>query len=131
MIGSANPDSDLRRSLWVCRFSSLFRRVALNLLVGEASDTDLTGRRTVRTVYYALGSGARISYSIVSGRTLTTPPNADRLSRRQRVARTNKQGGLTVVTLVRHGRTYVLAGEVPARVVVALATAPLLKLRRV
>lgn len=92
--------------------------------------TDLTSGRTVRTVYYAVPSGARISYSIVSGPALSARAEAKQMIVAGTRLRTYRQGRLSVVTLVRRGRTCVLAGVVPARLVVALAKAPLVDDRR-
>ena len=92
--------------------------------------TDVTSGRTVQTVYYTIPSGARVSYSIVSGPALSAPAPKKQVLVGGTRLRTYQQGRLSVVALVRHGRTCVLAGAVPARLVVALARAPLVRARR-
>jgi hypothetical protein len=92
--------------------------------------TDVTGGRTVRTVYYTLPGGARLSYSIVSGAPLVPPAGARREIVSGIVLRSYHEGDLSVVTLVRSGRTCVLAAPIPGATVLALATAPLLRVSR-
>lgn len=87
--------------------------------------TDVSGGRPIRTVYYTLPSGGRVSYSIVSGAALSLPAPAHLVTVSGVLLRTYVERGLTVVTLVRHGRTCVLVGN-PATMVLALAVAPLL-----
>ncbi len=78
---------------------------------GERSDR--IGGHAVLTVYYRLRDGARLSYSIFSGAPASLPPTTrtvivDGVS----LHVFNTSSGLQVVTLVRKGRTCVLA--VPA-----------------
>jgi hypothetical protein len=87
--------------------------------------TDVTGGRTVQTVYYRLGDNAPVSYSVVSGSSLIIPPSAREVTVAGVRIHSYTRGGLSFVTLVRHGRTCVLAGTVPTRTLVALAAAPL------
>lgn len=86
---------------------------------------DVTGGRTVQTVYYRLGHTPPISYSVVSGSSLTIPPSAREVTVAGVRIHSYTRDGLSFVTLVRHGRTCVLAGRVPTRTLVALAAAPL------
>lgn len=91
----------------------------------SAQRTDRTGGRMVRTVYYTLRDGARLSYSIVSGPPLAAPGDARTEVARGVVLRSYRDRGLSVVTLVRSGHTCVLAGRIPTATVLALAAAPL------
>lgn len=85
------------------------------------------GGRPALTVFYRLQSGARLSYTVFSGRPVGLPAAAH-LVRYEgvplRVYRTSD--GLSVVTLVRHGRTCVLAAATAPAVVLALAAEPVL-----
>jgi hypothetical protein len=96
-------------------------------------DVVSTGRRIDRlagrpalTVFYRLRDGARLSYTVYSG-----APVALREARKTvvfrgvalRVAAVDSR--LSVVTLVRHGHTCVLAAPAAAGVLLALAEAPL------
>lgn len=93
--------------------------------------TDLTGNRTIRTVYYRLRDGVPISYSIVSGAALPVPPSPRHVIVAGVRITSYTKDRLSFVTLVRGGRTCVLAGAVPTRTVLALAAAPLLTPGRV
>jgi hypothetical protein len=93
--------------------------------------TDVTGNRTIRTVYYRLGDGVPISYSVVSGASLPVPPSAHHVLVAGVRITSYTEHRLSVVTLIRHGRTCVLAGAAPARTILALAAAPLLTPARV
>jgi len=83
--------------------------------------------RSALTVFYRLRGGQRLSYTVFSGRPVTVP-TAARQTRFQgvplRVYQTSD--GLSVVTLVRHGRTCVLAAPTSKRTVLALAAEPVL-----
>ncbi len=85
------------------------------------------GGRPALTVFYRLHNGARLSYTVFSGKPVGLPAAA-RLVRYEgvplRVYRTSD--GLSVVTLVRHGRTCVLAAATPRTVVLGLAAQPVL-----
>jgi hypothetical protein len=85
------------------------------------------GGRPALTVFYRLPNGARLSYTVFSGRPVGLPPAA-RLVRYQRVPlRTYRTSdGLSVVTLVRNGRTCVLAARTSQAVVLGLAAEPVL-----
>lgn len=88
--------------------------------------TDRRGGRTERTVYYVLSRGTRMSYTVVSGPPLGLPGAATRTVRVAGVSlRAYQKGRLRYVTLVRAGRTCVVAGEVSTRTLLALAAAPL------
>jgi hypothetical protein len=88
--------------------------------------TDQTGGRTIRTVYYTLPTQTRISYSIVSGSPLA-PPAAARVAVMLDgvTLRAYTDGALKIVTLVRNGRTCILAGQTSTQTLLALAEAPL------
>ena len=93
--------------------------------------TNVTGGRMIRTVYYRLPDGVPISYSVVSGPSLRVPTSVRQVivsGVRITIYTTHR---LSFVTLVRAGRTCVLAGPVAARTVLALAAAPLLTPSRV
>ena len=83
------------------------------------------GGRPALTVFYRLSNGARLSYTVLSGKPIS-PPGAARVvgydGVRLRVFNTDS---LAVVTLVRHGRTCVLAAPTTQDIVLALAKAPL------
>jgi anti-sigma factor RsiW len=85
------------------------------------------GGRPALTVFYRLSNGARLSYTVFSGAPVRLPAAA-RLVRYEgvplRVYRTSD--GLSVVTLVRHGATCVLAAATPRDVVLGLAAEPVL-----
>lgn len=87
--------------------------------------TDEFGDRKLLTVYYRLRNGEPMSYSIVSGTALATPRQATLVTFRGVQIRGYSDHGLGIVTLVRHGRTCVLAGKVGVGTLVALAEAPL------
>jgi hypothetical protein len=88
------------------------------------------GGRPALTVFYRLASGARLSYTVFSGHPVRLPPAA-RLVRYEGVPlRTYRTAdGLSVVTLVRYGRTCVLAARTPQTVVLGLAAEPVLAQR--
>jgi anti-sigma factor RsiW len=83
--------------------------------------------RPALTVFYRLSNGARLSYTVFAGAPIPVP-GAARLVRYQgvplRVYRTSD--GLSVVTLVRHGDTCVLAAATTRDVVLGLAAEPVL-----
>jgi hypothetical protein len=82
------------------------------------------GGRPALTVFYRLSNGARLSYTVFSGKPV--PPPASRVVPYDGVAlRVYKTGKLAVVTLVRHGRTCVLAAPTGQDIVLGLAQAPL------
>jgi hypothetical protein len=86
---------------------------------------DKIGGRSLLTVYYRLPSGTPMSYSIVSGKPLALPGRTRLVTYRGVRIRGYTDRGLGIVTLVRHGRTCVLAGRTPVDTLVALAEAPL------
>jgi hypothetical protein len=82
---------------------------------GQRTDA-LGGGRTARTVFYADGSGMRIGYTIVDGRTL--PVSGGRLvAARGSHVRLLEVGGSYVVTWERDGHTCIVSGRgvAPAR----------------
>ena len=101
--------------------------------LGAVPTGRLVGRirgRPALTVFYRLPNGARLSYTVFSGDPVGVP-SAARLVRFQGVAlRTYRTSdGLSVVTLVRNGRTCVLAARTPQTVVLGLAAEPVLAQR--
>jgi hypothetical protein len=92
---------------------------------GERTDR-IDGHRAL-TVYYRLRSGARMSYTIFSGAPVSVPAGAATVAFHGVTLRSfTASGGVSVVTLVRHGRTCVLAARsTPIRVLVTLAEWPL------
>jgi hypothetical protein len=87
--------------------------------------SDHVGGRPAFTVFYRLRDGARMSYTVFSGKPVALPGDARRVVF-QGVALTtfSTRPGLAVVTLVRFGRTCVLAGPTTRDVLLALAAAP-------
>jgi hypothetical protein len=85
------------------------------------------GGRPALTVFYRLPNGVRLSYTVFSGRPVGLP-SAARLVHYEGVPlRTYRTSdGLSVVTLVRNGRTCVLAARTPQTVVLGLAAEPVL-----
>src|SRR5262249_37832263 len=89
--------------------------------------TDRISGRGVLTVFYRLRNGTRLSYSVFSGTPVGVPASAattvfDGVTLRS--YRTDS--GLSVVTLVRHGRTCVLASDgASVKMLLALAEWPL------
>ena len=87
---------------------------------------DRIGGRPALTVFYRLPNGARLSYTVFSGKPVPLPSNA-------RVVVFDgvplhffkTKSGLAVVTLVRFGRTCVLAAPTTRDLVLALAAAPI------
>jgi len=92
--------------------------------------TDRIGGRPALTVFYRLPDGARLSYTVFSGRPVPLPSSARSVTY-QGVPLTefSTSSGLSVVTLVRYGRTCVLAAPTRADVVLGLAAAPVLEQR--
>ena len=89
--------------------------------------TDRVGGRPALTVFYRLPSGTRLSYTVFSGNAVPLPHDA-RLVRFEGVPLHvfTTSSGLSVVTLVRYGRTCVLAARTKPDVVLGLAAAPVL-----
>jgi hypothetical protein len=87
--------------------------------------TDRIGGRPALTVFYRLRSGAPMSYTVFSGKPVGLPRSARRVVYDGVPLTTFSTGpGISVVTLVRFGRTCVLAGRTPRDVLLALAAAP-------
>jgi hypothetical protein len=87
--------------------------------------TDDIGNRKLLTVYYRLPNGSQISYSVVSGTALAAPRSAQLVTYLGVQIRGYTQRGLAIVTLVRNGRTCVLAGRTSVARLIDLAKAPL------
>ena len=89
--------------------------------------TDRVGGRPALTVFYRLPSGTRLSYTVFSGTAVPLPHDA-RAVRFDGVPLHvfTTSSGLSVVTLVRHGRTCVLAARTGPDAVLSLAAAPVL-----
>jgi hypothetical protein len=86
---------------------------------------DRIGGRPALTVFYRLRNGARMSYTVFAGKPIGLPPSARRVVFDGVPLTTfSTRPGLAVVTLVRFGRTCVLAGPTPRDVLLALAAAP-------
>jgi hypothetical protein len=89
--------------------------------------TDSIGGRPALTVFYHLPSGKKLSYTVFSGKAVPLPQSARAVTFEGvplHVFQTSS--GLSVVTLVRYGRTCVLAAHVKPDVVLGLAAAPVL-----
>jgi hypothetical protein len=87
---------------------------------------DRLGGRPALTVFYRLKNGARLSYTVFSGAAVPRPSDARAVvydGARLHVFLTGSR--LAVVTLVRFGRTCVLAAPTPKDLVLALAAEPL------
>jgi hypothetical protein len=87
---------------------------------------DRIGGRPALTVFYRLRDGARLSYTVFSGRPVPLPSAARSVlfdGVHLRVFSTASR--LSVVTLVRFGRTCVLAAPTSHAAVLALAAAPI------
>ena len=89
--------------------------------------TDRIGGRPALTVFYRLPNGTPLSYTVFSGRAVPLPANAKSVVFKGVPLKTfTTSSGLSVVTLVRYGRTCVLAAKVKPDVVLGLAAAPVL-----
>lgn len=92
--------------------------------------TDRIGGRPALTVFYRLANGTPLSYTVFSGQAVPLPSSAKSVVFEGvplHVFRTSS--GLSVVTLVRYGRTCVLAAKTKPDVVLGLAAAPVLAQR--
>ena len=83
------------------------------------------GGRPALTVFYRLDNGARLSYTVLAGKPVPPPGTARVVDYDGVKLRVYNTGKLAVVTLVRHGRTCVLAAPTTNDIVLALAEAPL------
>ncbi|HEX3689510.1 MAG TPA: hypothetical protein VHV28_07430 [Solirubrobacteraceae bacterium] len=91
---------------------------------------DTIGGRPALTVFYRLRDGARMSYTVFSGTPISVPLGAKHVVfRGVQLTSFSARPGLAVVTLVRFGRTCVLAGPTRRDVLLALAAAPVLAQR--
>jgi hypothetical protein len=89
--------------------------------------TDRIGGRPALTVFYRLPDGTRLSYTVFSGKAVPLPSNAHTVTFEGVPLREfSTSSGLSVVTLVRFGRTCVLAARTKPDVVLGLAAAPVL-----
>ena len=92
--------------------------------------TDRIGGRPALTVYYRLPDGTPLSYTVFSGKAVPLPPGVKNVTFEGVPLREfNTSSGLSVVTLVRFGRTCVLAAKTKPDNVLALAAAPVLAQR--
>ena len=92
----------------------------------DGQRTDRLSGRQMLTVFYRLPGGTRLSYTVISGPPLALPSHAQTVvfdGVPLHYFRT--ASGLSVVTLVRHGRTCVLAAHASPQFILGLATAPL------
>ncbi len=89
--------------------------------------TDRIGGRPALTVFYRLPDGTRLSYTVFSGKAVALPSDAHTLTFEGVPLREfSTPSGLSVVTLVRFGRTCVLAARARPDVLLGLAAAPVL-----
>jgi hypothetical protein len=89
--------------------------------------TDRIGGRPALTVFYRLPDGTRLSYTVFSGKAVPLPAGVrDVVFEGVPLRLLRTSSGLSVVTLVRHGRTCVLAARTRPDVVLGLAAAPVL-----
>jgi hypothetical protein len=89
--------------------------------------TDRIGGRPALTVFYRLPDGTRLSYTVFSGKPVPLPRDARAVKFEGVPLRLfSTSSGLSVVTLVRYGRTCVLAAHTQPNVVLSLAAAPVL-----
>jgi hypothetical protein len=92
--------------------------------------TDRIGGRPALTVYYRLPDGTPLSYTVFSGKAVPLPSGVKNVVFEGVPLREfNTASGLSVVTLVRYGRTCVLAAKTKPNNVLALAAAPVLAQR--
>jgi len=94
--------------------------------------TDRIGGRPALTVFYRLRDGTQLSYTVFSGTAVPLPSGVknvvfDGVPLRE----FSTSSGLSVVTLVRYGRTCVLAAKAKPAVVLGLAAAPVLAQRSI
>lgn len=91
---------------------------------------DRIGGRDALTVFYRLRDGSRLSYTVFSGAPVPLPQAATAVVFKGVPLRTfSTASRLSVVTLVRHGHTCVLAAQTPRDTVLGLAAAPVLAKR--
>jgi hypothetical protein len=89
--------------------------------------TDRIGGRPALTVFYRLPDGTPLSYTVFSGTAVPLPASTRSVRFEGVPLKTfTTSSGLSVVTLVRHGRTCVLAAKTKPDVVLGLAAAPVL-----
>jgi hypothetical protein len=89
--------------------------------------TDRIDGRPALTVFYRLSNGTRLSYTVFSGKAVPLPHDARMVTfEGVPLHEFSTSSGLSVVTLVRFGRTCVLAAKVKPDVVLGLAAAPVL-----
>lgn len=92
--------------------------------------TDRIGGRPALTVFYRLPDGTPLSYTVFSGKAVPLPSGVKNVVYEGVPLREfNTSSGLSVVTLVRFGRTCVLAAKTKPDVVLGLAAAPVLEQR--
>lgn len=86
---------------------------------------DRIGGRPALTIFYLLRDGSRLSYTVFSGSPVPLPAGAKRVVYAGVPLELFHSSGLSVVTLVRSGRTCVLAAPTKSAAVLALAAAPI------
>jgi len=90
--------------------------------------SDRIGGRSAFTVFYRLPNGAPMSYTVFSGKPVRLPPGAKHVVFHGVALTTfSTHPGIAGVTLVRFGRTCILAGRTTHRELLALAAAPVLE----
>jgi hypothetical protein len=88
---------------------------------------DRIGGRPALTVFYRLPDGTRLSYTVFAGEPIPLPANAQSVVYEGVPLHVySTPSGLSVVTLVRYGRTCVLAAHTSHDAVLSLAAAPVL-----
>lgn len=96
-------------------------------VVATGQLTNKVGGRPALTVYYRLGNGTRVSYTVFSGKPVPRPAAAKAVRYEGVPLHVYRmRNGLSVVTLVRFGRTCVLAARTREDVVLGLAAEPVL-----
>jgi hypothetical protein len=90
--------------------------------------SDRIGGRPAFTVFYRLRNGAPMSYTVFAGKPVGLPPGAKHVVFHGVPLTTfSTHPGIVGVTLVRFGRTCILAGRTTHDVLLALAAAPVLE----
>jgi hypothetical protein len=94
-------------------------------VTADGARLDRIGGRPALTVFYRLRDGARLSYTVFSGSPVSRPTAAKAVVFEGVPLHSfSTPSGLQVVTLVRFGRTCVLAARTSRDTLLALAAAP-------
>jgi hypothetical protein len=123
-IGSA-PAAKNAKLLNVSYAGVTYPNYAQFAVLPTGTRTDRIGGRPALTVFYHLPNGARLSYTVFSGKPVPLPAAAKTVVfDGVRLRAFSTPSGIAVVTLVRFGRTCVLAAPTKRDLVLALAAAP-------